>query len=138
MNRSAEGAAKQALPIFGSAITNMSISDAVNLVTNKQQDAATQFLKTATYTQLKTAFKPQIQAALDKTGTPAAWTKVTEMYNKVIPFAQPINTDLTDYVTVKALDGLFVMIAQEEAKIRSNPAAQTTDLLKKVFGSLIK
>ncbi|HEY0262311.1 MAG TPA: DUF4197 domain-containing protein, partial [Chitinophagales bacterium] len=130
--------ATQALPIFGNAITKMSISDAVNLVTSKQQDAATQFLKSATYTQLKTAFKPPIQAALDKTGTPAAWTKVTSTYNKVIPFTQPVNTDLTDYVTGKALDGLFVMVAQEEAKIRSNPAAQTTDLLKKVFGGLIK
>lgn len=137
MNRSAEGAAKQALPIFTQAITNISINDAIALVTSGKQDAATTFLKAATYNSLKAAFKPQIQASLDKTGTPALWKKVTTTYNKV-PLVKPVNTDLTDYVTGKALDGLFVMVAQEEAKIRKNPAAQTTSVLQKVFGSLIK
>lgn len=137
MNRSAEGAAKEALPIFSNAITQMTITDAINIVSNKQQDAATQFLKRATYTPLKAAFRPKIKAALDKTGTPAIWTKITSTYNKV-PFVSPVNTDLTDYVTGKALDGLFIVVGQQEAKIRKDPAAQTTSLLQKVFGGLLR
>lgn len=133
MNRSAEGAAKEALPIFTNAITQMTVTDAINIVSNKQSDAATQFLKRATYNQLKAKFNPKIKIALDKTGTPAIWNTITSTYNKV-PFVRPVNTDLTDYVTGKALDGLFVVVGQQEAKIRKDPAAQTTALLQKVFG----
>lgn len=133
MNRSAEGAAKEALPIFANAITKMTINDAINIVSNQQSDAATQFLKRGTYNQLKAAFNPKIKSALDKTGTPAIWNTISSTYNKV-PLVKPINTDLTDYVTGKALDGLFVVVGQQEAKIRKDPAAQTTALLQKVFG----
>lgn len=133
MNRSAEGAAKEALPIFTNAITQMTVTDAVNIVSNKQSDAATQFLKRVTYNQLKAKFNPKIKGALDKTGTPAIWNTITSTYNKV-PFVRPVNTDLTDYVTGKALDGLFIVVGQQEAKIRKDPAAQTTALLQKVFG----
>jgi hypothetical protein len=137
LNRSAEEAAKEALPIFTNSITQLTISDAINIVSNQQSDAATQFLKRTTNEQLVSAFRPKIKGVLDKTMTTQLWSEVMGAYNKV-PFVQPINPDLTDYVTRKALDGLFIMVAQEEAKIRKDPAAQTTNILKKVFGNLPK
>lgn len=137
LNRSAEQSAKEATPIFLNSIKQLTISDAVNIVSNQQPDAATQFLKRTTTNQLAAAFKPKVGAVLDKTGTTTLWKEVFQMYNKV-PFVQPINPDLNDYVTHKALDGLFYMVGQEEAKIRKDPAARTTDILSKVFGSVFK
>ncbi|HWB63579.1 MAG TPA: DUF4197 domain-containing protein, partial [Chitinophagales bacterium] len=84
---------------------------------------------------LVASFKPSIKTALDKVYATKYWAAVMKQYNR-IPFVQKINTDLPDYVTRKAISGLFYMIAQEEAKIRKDPVAQTTDLLKKVFGSI--
>jgi hypothetical protein len=79
------------------------------------------------------AFRPVIESSLQKTGATQAWKNVFDIYNKN-PFAKKVNTDLPGYVTLKALDGIFFYVAQEEKNIRSNPAAQATDLLKKVFG----
>ena len=136
LNRAAEGAAKEAGPIFLSSIKQLTINDAINIVSNKQSDAATQFLKRTTTNQLVTAFRPKIKAVLDKTGTTTLWTQIMNTYNKV-PFVQKINPDLTDYVTRKGLDGLFYMVAQEEGKIRKDPKAQTSQILTTVFGSLL-
>ena len=133
INRSAEEAATQATPIFVNSIKQLTIADAVNIVSNQQSDAATQFLKRTTNEQLVAAFRPQIKSVLDKTMTTSLWSQIMSTYNQ-IPFVQKINPDLTDFVTRKALDGLFVMVAKEEAKIRKDPMAQTTDILKKVFG----
>jgi hypothetical protein len=132
INRAAEDAADEAKPILIDAITNITISDALNIL-NGANDAATQYLKTNTYTQLKAAFKPDISNSLNSVGAAQAWTAVTDKYN-AIPFHEPVNTDLPDYTTGKALDGLFVLVAQEEAKIRTDPAARVTDILKTVFG----
>ncbi len=134
-NRAAESAAKQALPIFVNSITQMTINDAINIVSNKQSDAATQFLQRTTTEPLVAAFKPSIKSALDKTLATKYWADVMGYYNKV-PFVQKINTDLTDFVTRKAVSGLFYMIGQEEARIRKDPGARTSDILKKVFGNL--
>lgn len=133
INRSAEEAAVQATPIFVNSIKQLTIADAVNIVSNQQTDAATQFLKRTTNEQLVAAFRPKIKGVLDKTMTTQLWSEIMGTYNQ-IPFVQKINPDLTDFVTRKALDGLFVMVAKEEAKIRKDPMAQTTDILKKVFG----
>lgn len=133
INRSAEEAAVQATPIFVNSIKQLTIADAVNIVSNQQNDAATQFLKRTTNEQLVAAFRPKIKGVLDKTMTTQLWSEIMGTYNQ-IPFVQKINPDLTDFVTRKALDGLFVMVAKEEAKIRKDPMAQTTDILKKVFG----
>lgn len=133
INRSAEEAAVQATPIFVNSIKQLTIADAVNIVGNQQSDAATQFLKRTTNEQLVAAFRPKIKGVLDKTMTTQLWSEIMGTYNQ-IPFVQKINPDLTDFVTRKALDGLFVMVAKEEAKIRKDPMAQTTDILKKVFG----
>jgi len=133
-NHAAENAAKSATDIFINAIKQMTISDAINIVNNKQQDAATQFLKRTTTDQLVAAFKPSIKDALDKVNATKYWSDIMTQYNR-IPFHSPVETDLPDYVTRKAIDGLFYMIAQEEAKIRKDPMAQTSALLKKVFGN---
>lgn len=131
LNRAAEDAADKATPIFVDAITNMTITDGLEILQGND-DAATRYLETNTYDQLKTTFKPDIETSLNTVGANNAWTTVTTTYNS-IPFVQPANTDLADYTTGKALDGLFVLIADEELKIRQDPAARVTDLLKKVF-----
>jgi hypothetical protein len=136
MNRSAELAAPKAEAIFVDAITHLSISDALNLVQSKQQDACTQFLKKATTDALVSAFKPIIKSALDQTHTTEAYSDVMNAYNS-LPFVSHVNTDLPDYVTRKAIDGLFYTIAQEEAKIRRDPMGQASALIKKVFGSVL-
>ena len=137
MNRSAEQAAPKASQIFVDAIAKLSISDAISLVQSKDKDACTQFLKKTTTDALIAAFKPIIKTALDDTHTAEAWSDVMNTYNQ-IPFVSRVNTDLPDFVTRKAIDGLFYTIAQEEAKIRKDPMAQASALIKKVFGSVGK
>lgn len=137
LNRAAESSAKQAGPIFVNAITKMTINDAINIVSNQQPDAATRFLERTTTEQLVTSFKPSIKTALDKSLATKYWKEITTYYNK-IPFVNKVSTDLPDYVTRKAISGLFYMVAQEEAKIRKDPAARTTDILQKVFGGIFK
>jgi hypothetical protein len=132
INRAAEDAAKSAQPIFVSAITGMTISDAVQIVRGKN-DAATQYLSRTTTPELKATFSPVIKSSLDKVDATRLWTELIMTYNQ-IPFVTRQNPDLTGYVTDKAIAGLFTMIAKEELKIRQNPAARTTELLKKVFG----
>lgn len=135
LNRAAESAASQAAPIFVNGIKQMTINDAINIVSNKQSDAATRFLERTTTESLVVAFKPSIKTALDKTLATKYWGDVMNYYNK-IPFVQKVNPDLTDFVTRKAISGLFYMIAQEEAKIRKDPVARTSDILQKVFGNI--
>ncbi len=149
LNRAAEDAAKEATPIFVNAIKSMTISDATNILFGGS-DAATQYLKKTTYNQLTTAFAPKITASLDKklvgnASTNQSWSSLTSTYNTVANSAigktanlTPVNTNLSEYVTQKALDGLFTTLASEEKNIRQNPAARVNDLLKKVFGQLDK
>jgi hypothetical protein len=132
LNRGAEEAAKEAKPIFINAIKQMTIQDAWALLQG-QPDAATQFLKRTTTPQLREKFSPVVQTALDKVNATKYYGDVIGTYNK-IPFVEKVNPDLNAYATDKAIEGLFVMIAQEEKNIRENPVARTTDLLKKVFG----
>ena len=133
LNRAAEDAAKSAEPVFVAAINGMSITDAINIVKGKN-DAATRYLEKTTSPELKVKFSPIIKASLDKVDATRLWTALIKQYNQ-IPFVKKQNPDLTAYVTEKAITGLFVMVAKEEAKIRQNPAARVTELLKKVFGN---
>lgn len=135
MNRAAESAAKQAGPIFLNSIKQMTINDAVNIVSNQQPDAATQFLKRTSTESLVSAFKPSIKTAMDKTLATKYWSDITGYYNK-LPFVNPISTDLPDYVTRKAIGGLFYMVAQEEAKIRKDPMGETNKIIKDVFSKV--
>ena len=133
LNRAAEAAAPKAKDIFLNALANMSFTDAISLVTSSETDAATQFLRKSTQAQLVSAFHPDIEAAIDQVGAGRAYATITNTYNK-IPLQQPVTLSLADYTTQKAVDGLFVLLANEEAKIRKNPAARTSDILKSVFG----
>lgn len=132
LNRGAEEAAKEAKPIFISAIKQMTISDAWAILKG-EENAATTYLQKTTSAQLKTTFKPVIQKSLDKVGAAKYYTDLVNTYNK-IPFVEKVNPDLNDYATTLAMQGLFLQIAKEEKNIRQNPVARTTDLLKRVFG----
>ncbi|GEM_PF-198415 len=133
MNRGAEDAAKSATNIFVDAIKQMSITDALNIVKGND-NACTQYLQNKSTSNLKTAFSPIVAASLEKTQATKYWSEVMSTYNKV-PFVKKVNPNLNEYVTEKAIEGLFKMVAQEEASIRSNPSMRTTDILKKVFGN---
>lgn len=132
INRAAEMAAIEAKPIFITAIKQLTVRDAINIVKG-EDDAATKYLDRTTNAILYEKFKPIIVTALEKTNATKHWETVITTYNK-IPMIKKANPDLEDYVTKKAIYGLFIMIAKEEKRIRENPAARTTDLLKKVFG----
>ncbi|MEI7663766.1 MAG: DUF4197 domain-containing protein [Bacteroidota bacterium] len=134
INHAAEDAAKGAQPIFVAAVKKMTISDAIQIVKG-QPDAATRYLSHTTTPELKSSFSPVIKTSLDKVNATKYWADLIKAYNK-IPFVSKQNPDLAEYVTEKAITGLFTMIAKEEVKIRQNPAARTSELLKKVFGNL--
>lgn len=131
LNRAAEKAAIEAKPIFISAIKSMTIQDAFGILKG-ENDAATQYLNRTTSDQLYTKFKPIIKKALDAVDATKYYSSLISAYNK-IPFVDKKNPDLDDYATNEGIDGLFTLIAVEEANIRQNPGARTTDLLKKVF-----
>lgn len=133
LNRGAEDAAKEAKPIFISAIRSMTIEDAWGILKG-DQNAATQYLKRTTGPQLREKFSPVIQRSLDKVNATKYYADVVNTYNK-IPLVEKVNPDLNSYATDKAIDGLFFLIAKEEKEIRQDPVARTTDLLKRVFGS---
>lgn len=132
LNRGAEDAAKEAKPIFITAIRSMTIQDAWAILRG-EPDAATSYLKKTTTAQLKEKFSPVIQNSLDKVSATKYYTDLVNTYNK-IPLVQKVNPDLNEYATDLAIQGLFTMIAKEEKNIRENPIARTTELLKKVFG----
>ena len=132
LNRAAEEAAKKSAPVFKDAITGMSIGDGFAIL-NGGDTAATHFLREKTFTPLKSQFMPTVKEAIAKVKVTSYWAPLATAYNK-IPGVKKQNPDLNDYVCTKAINGLMTLIAEEEAKIRKNPMAQVTDLLKKVFG----
>lgn len=131
VNRAAEDAAKEAAPIFVSAIKQMTIDDAFAILKG-EPDAATQYLKRTTSPQLKEKFRPIVDTSLKKVNATKYYGDLINNYNR-IPFVQKVNPDLSAYATDMAIQGLFVMIAKEEKNIRQDPVARTSDLLKKVF-----
>lgn len=131
INRAAEDAAAKAKPIFVNAIKQMTIGDATNILFGGN-NAATEYLKSKTWTSLSNEFLPVIKTSLDKVNATKYWEDAVTAYNK-IPLVKDMNPDLPGYVNGKALDGLFYMVAQEEEKIRENPVERTTAMLKKVF-----
>jgi len=127
----AEDASKSAKPIFIDAIKGMTFADATNILMGNQ-NAATNYLQRKTSQPLYSAFSPKIQTSLDKVNATEYWAKAMNAYNK-IPFVEKVNPDLRDYVTKKALKGMFSMVEKKEATIRTDVGARTSDLLKKVF-----
>lgn len=147
INRAAEDAAKDAKPIFVNSIKNMSIVDAIGILKG-EENAATQYLHKTTYDQLFELYRPKIKASVEKklignVSTSDSWNKITKQWNDVaksmvgqIAGFKPVEIELDEYLTHKALDGLFLKIADEEKKIRKDPLARASNLLKRVFGSL--
>lgn len=145
INRAASDAAKEATPILISSIKSMTIQDAAGILTGGN-NAATEYMKRSNYNALLALYKPKIETSLDKklVGTLTAqqsWDELTGNWNKLANSLvgktanlEAVNTDLSDYLTRKALDGLFLKIAETEKDIRQDPAARVTDLLKRVFG----
>ena len=131
LNTAASDAVREAKPIFVEAITTMSFDDAKNILLGGRT-AATDYLKQKTENQLYQKFKPQVQQSLQKVKADEAWTNIIKKYNQ-IPFVEKVNPDLTDYVTQKAMEGVFKKVAVEEQKIRTDINERTSDLLKKVF-----
>ena len=132
MNRSAETASKKAAPIFINAITSMSIADGFAILKGGD-NAATNYLKEKTSGQLRIEFNPIVKSAIDEVEVTKYWNPVINTYNK-IPFITKQNPNLEDYITTKAMDGLFIMLAKEEKSIRKDPLARVTAILKRVFG----
>jgi len=135
INRGAEDAAGYAKPIFVDAIKRMDIGDAIGLVRNGDT-SATHFFREKTTAQLVTAFTPVIKSSLDKVNATKYYGDMVNKYNS-LPLVKKLNPDLTGYVTNKAINALFDLVAKEEKNIRSNFAARTTELLKKVFSGLL-
>lgn len=132
MNRAAEQAAPKARPIFWDAIKAMRFEDAKKILEGRENEA-TLYFKDKTFNPLQEAFQPLIHHALSEVGVTRLYQDLDDRM-QMIPFLQAYHFDLDQYVTQKALDGLFSMLAEEEKKIRENPAARVTELLKKVFG----
>ncbi len=145
MNRSAEDATSEALPIFKSAITDMTVVDGLSILQGTET-AATEYLKSKTYMQLKDAFAPKIDESLDKVlvgdiSTNKIWTSLTTKYNEVansipgqLAGLKPVDTQLSNFVTEKALDAMFLKVSEEEKKIRENPYQWAEAIITKVFG----
>ncbi len=131
LNRAAEDAAKSAKPIFVSAIKQMTFADATDILMGSN-NAATNYLERTTTTELTSAFRPKVTASLDRVNATQYWNDVVTKYNS-IPFVTKVNPNLDDYVTQKALVGLFGMVEKKELGIRKNVSERKTDLLKKVF-----
>lgn len=132
LNRAAELAAKDAAPIFVNAIKSMSIADGFTILKGPNNAAST-YLKDKTNAELTAKFKPIVASALKKVAITKYWNPLVTTYNKV-PGAKKQNPNLEAYVTQRAIEGLFKLVADEELKIRKDPASRVSDLLKKVFG----
>jgi len=134
INRGAEDAVGFAKPIFIDAIKEMSVTDALNIVRGNK-DAATQYFKQKTSAKLIAAFTPSVQSSLDKVDATKYYDDMVNTYNKLPTTFNKVDPDLTSFVVGKTVDALFDQVAKEEANIRANPMARTSDILKKVFGS---
>ncbi|CAN5327406.1 DUF4197 domain-containing protein [soil metagenome] len=132
MNRAAEDASKAAAPIFLNAIKTMTVTDALNILRGTDT-AATAFLRHSTSPALFQAFLPVVEEALQKANATKYWKDFFSAYNKVS--TTPVDTDVNNYVTARAINGIFYYVAKEEESIRKNPAERVTGILKKVFGS---
>jgi hypothetical protein len=134
INRAAEDAVGYAKPVFIDAIKQMTLTDALNIVKG-EKNAATNYFREKTTANIVTAFSPSIQRSLDKLDATRYYTEIVTIYNSLPTTFNKANPDLTGFVAGKATAALFDQVEKEEANIRANPLARTTDILKKVFGT---
>ncbi|MBK7627226.1 MAG: DUF4197 domain-containing protein [Bacteroidales bacterium] len=147
INRAAEDAAKEVAPIFVNSVKQMTIKDAFNIL-NGADNAATGYLRSTTFSELYALYKPKIQASTEKkivagVSTKDSWVALTGKWNTLansvagrVANLKPVNTDLDDYLTNKALAGMFMKVELEELKIRKDVSARVSPILQRVFGSL--
>lgn len=133
LNRAAEEAAKEAAPLFLLAIKSMTVKDGLSILKG-EDNAATSYLEASTKDSLYATFRPIVEKALQTVNITKYWSPLASGYNK-IPLTTKVNLDLEDYTTEKAMEGLFKLLELEEKKIREEPSARVSDLLKKVFGA---
>lgn len=133
MNQAAEKAAGEAFDVFSTAIVNMSLTDAFSIL-NGPQNAATTYFKKETSTELANRFEPVVKSAMEQVGVYTVYSQLVESYN-AIPLVRPVTVDLEAYIVQRTLSGMFSVLESEELKIREDPLARTTELLKSVFGS---
>ncbi len=133
MNRAASAAVVEAKPVLLDAVKQMSLTDVMNIY-NGGNSAATDYFRRKTSATLQQRFKPVVHEKMQQTGVYATYAELLQQYN-ALPFASKPSLDLEDYLTSKTTDGLFTLMADEEAKIRTNPAARSTALLQQVFGN---
>jgi len=136
LNRAAEDAAKKSKPIFVKAITSMTVTDAVGILKG-QDDAATRYLQKTTNQDLYNTFFPVVDSTLNLNKATQYYSDLVKTYN-AIPLVKKVDPDLKAYATQKTIDGLYTLIAQEEKKIRKDPVARVSDILKTVFGQSAK
>jgi len=134
MNRGAEDAVGSAKPIFVDAVKEMTVTDALGIV-RRNKNAATEYFRQKTSEKLVAAFTPSVKTSLDKTYATKYYSNIVTTYNSLPTSFEKANPDLTAYVVGKTVDALFDQIAKQEAEIRANPLARTSEILKKVFGS---
>jgi hypothetical protein len=136
LNHAAERAVAEATPIFVNAITSMTINDAFAILRGND-NAATDYLRRTTETTLAASFQPKVSKAINEVELTKYWQPLASAYNTASVFTggEKVDPDLEAYVTAKAMDGLFLLISEEEEKIRENPAARVTELLEKVFSA---
>lgn len=134
INRGAEKAAQEAKPIFISAIRQMTIQDAFQILKG-DPNAATDYLRRTTESQLVALFQPRIQESLNEVGATKYYGDLANAYNNIPLTTRKIDPDLNAYVTNRAIDGLFTLIAEEEKNIRENPMQRTSALMRKVFAA---
>lgn len=148
MNRAAEFASKEALPIFSKAIREMSLTDGLAILQGGET-AATEYMRSKTNEELRALFRPMVSRAMKEARVMEYWTPVAEKYNQImqiprissvfkeqgVNFPESIPTDFADYVTEKGLEGLYILMAGEEKKIRANPLAYASEIINRVFSS---
>jgi hypothetical protein len=136
LNRAAEDASKRAFPIFKSAITTMTITDAMGILKGGD-NAATNYLRSKTTSKLKAEFQPVVKQSISTVKVTSYWNPIVTNYNRLtlLTGGGQVNPNLEEYITDRAIEGLFILVAEEEALIRKDPAARVTDILKKVFGN---
>lgn len=134
MNEAAEQAVPEAAEVFGDAIQNMSVEDAQGILTGPD-DAATEYFRTSTESILTDRMRPIVESATASTGVTSAYKNMMDSAGGLTSMLPGNSTDIDDYITTKTLDGLFLMIAKEERKIRKNPVARSSELMQKVFSA---
>jgi hypothetical protein len=132
--RAMSSAVSSAKPIFLNSVKRMTVRDAVNILVTDNNHAATEYFKTAMSPELMVAFRPIVDSTIHIEGADKDWSSIANVYNKLPFISKPLETSLTDFIAARVIDGMFVIVANEEENIRTKYEFRKTDMMKKVFG----